>query len=71
MSSKVVKCMCEECRYNEEHECNAGNIEIMSSRDNKVHSSDGTCCSTFESKNDTCGCNTTESKNSTCGCSNH
>jgi len=24
MSSKVVKCMCEECSFNEEHQCHAG-----------------------------------------------
>ncbi|KOA20401.1 hypothetical protein CLHOM_12200 [Clostridium homopropionicum DSM 5847] len=56
MSSKVVKSMCEECFFNEEHQCHAGSIEVRSSGDNKVHSSEGICCSTFEAKNDTCGC---------------
>jgi hypothetical protein len=51
-----VKCMCEECNYNEKHECNADNIEVRSNGDNKVHSSAGTCCSTFKPKNSTCGC---------------
>lgn len=54
--SKVMKCMCEECRYNERHECHADNIEVRSNGDNKVESSAGTCCSTFESRNTTCGC---------------
>ena len=48
--SRVVKCMCEECHHNQGHECHADGIEVRSSGDNKVKSSDGTCCSTFKTK---------------------
>lgn len=48
--SKVMKCMCEECNYNESHECHADGIEVKSSGDLKVETSDGTCCNTFKSK---------------------
>jgi len=48
MSTKVVKCMCEECSFNEEHECHANNVQIHSVGDHKVESSAGTCCSTFK-----------------------
>ncbi len=48
----MIKCLCEECRYNEDHKCSANNIEVKSSGDNKVCSADGTCCNTFESKAD-------------------
>lgn len=68
--AKIIECTCEECRYNEDHVCHAANIEVRSSGDKEVHSSAGTCCSTFESKSDNCGCNTNESKNDTCGCRN-
>jgi len=47
-----VKCMCEECKYNEQYECHAKNIEVKSNGDNRVESSAGTCCDTFVSKND-------------------
>lgn len=47
--SKVAKCMCEECHYNDSFECMADGIEVMSSApNNKVTSSDGTCCNTFK-----------------------
>ncbi len=47
--SKVIKCMCEECHYNDSFECQAGEIEVCSSAvGNQVVSSDGTCCSTFK-----------------------
>ncbi|PKM41980.1 MAG: DUF1540 domain-containing protein [Firmicutes bacterium HGW-Firmicutes-8] len=47
--SKVTKCMCEECHYNKAHECHADGIEVRSSgADNKVQSSEGTCCNTFK-----------------------
>lgn len=45
-----IKCMCEECRYNEKFVCQAKNIEVKSNGDNKVYSSAGTCCDTFQSK---------------------
>ena len=48
--SKVVKCMCEECKHNRSHECFADGIEVRSSGDMRVESSDGTCCNTFVSK---------------------
>jgi hypothetical protein len=46
--SKVVKCMCEECRHNDDYQCRADGIEVRSSVEgNKVVTSDGTCCGTF------------------------
>jgi hypothetical protein len=46
--AKVVRCMCEECLYNDSFECHADEIEVKSSaQGNIVVSSDGTCCSTF------------------------
>jgi len=48
--SSVMKCLCEECHYNEQHECHADGIEVMSSGDNMVETSDGTCCNTFKPK---------------------
>lgn len=48
--SKVTKCMCEECHYNDRYECHADSIEVRSSGDNKVDTSDGTCCHTFVHK---------------------
>jgi hypothetical protein len=50
--AKVSKCMCEECRYNDNYECHANGIEVRSSGTNRVESSEGTCCDTFISKND-------------------
>jgi len=47
--SKVMKCMCEECHYNDSFECHADGIEVRSSAvGNQVVTSDGTCCSTFK-----------------------
>lgn len=35
--SKVMKCMCEECHYNQDFRCNADEIEVRSSAEgNKV-----------------------------------
>ncbi|MEW6725972.1 MAG: DUF1540 domain-containing protein [Bacillota bacterium] len=48
--SKVMKCMCEECHYNHNFECHADGIEVRSSGDKKVETSDGTCCNTFRPK---------------------
>ncbi len=53
--AKIIKCTCEECRYNEDQMCNAGAIEVRSNGDNNVETSAGTCCSTFESKSDNSG----------------
>jgi len=52
----VMKCMCEECKYNEKHECCADNIEVRSSGDKNVKTSEGTCCNTFESRDFSCKC---------------
>ncbi|MFZ5596426.1 MAG: DUF1540 domain-containing protein [Bacillota bacterium] len=49
--SKVTQCMCEECYYNENRECTADGIEVRSSGDMKVETSDGTCCLTFRPRN--------------------
>ncbi len=47
--SKVTKCMCEECKYNDSFACQADGIEIRSSAEGyKVVSPEGTSCSTFE-----------------------
>ena len=49
--SKVVKCMCEECEYNEGFECKADGIEVQSTAvGNVVTNWAGTGCVTF--KND-------------------
>ncbi|VBB08745.1 Hypothetical protein LUCI_4024 [Lucifera butyrica] len=48
--SKVVKCLCEECHYNNNHECHADGIEVRSSGDLQVKTSDGTSCHTFKAK---------------------
>ena len=40
--SNVTKCMCEECHYNDNHNCQAEGIEVMSSGNNKVETTDGT-----------------------------
>lgn len=49
--SKVVRCMCEECVYNDDFQCKADGIEIYSSGDKKVETADGTRCQTFALKN--------------------
>ena len=48
--SKVTKCMCEECHYNQNYNCHAEGIEVMSSGTNKVQTSEHTCCNTFKPK---------------------
>ncbi len=46
--SKVTKCMCEECHYNDNFKCRADGIEVRSSsQGNKVFTTDETCCGTF------------------------
>ncbi|WP_148133044.1 DUF1540 domain-containing protein [Candidatus Formimonas warabiya] len=42
-----VKCVVEECKYNKNHLCHAGGIEVRSSGDMSVETSDGTACETF------------------------
>ncbi|MEW6661829.1 MAG: DUF1540 domain-containing protein [Bacillota bacterium] len=47
MRSKI-KCMVEECAYQERNRCTADAIEVRSSgEDRVVHESDGTACETF------------------------
>jgi len=44
-----MKCMCEECHYNDSFECHADGIEVRSSAiGNQVVNSEGTCCTTFK-----------------------
>lgn len=42
-----IKCVVEECKYNKQQICQAGNIEVRSSGDMSVSTSDGTACETF------------------------
>jgi hypothetical protein len=42
--------MCEECHHNNDFTCAADGIEVKSSGDLKVKSSDGTACNTFKAK---------------------
>ncbi|WP_371381445.1 DUF1540 domain-containing protein [Sporomusa aerivorans] len=46
--SKVTKCMCEECHHNNNFKCTADGIEVKSSGDLRVQTSDGTACNTFK-----------------------
>lgn len=47
--SKVSRCMCEECHYNDNFECKAEEIEVRSTAvGNVVDSWAGTGCSTFK-----------------------
>ncbi|MEG6615858.1 DUF1540 domain-containing protein [Peptococcaceae bacterium 1198_IL3148] len=47
-SSGVSKCMVEECKYNNNHQCYAEGIEVRSSGTMSVSDSQSTCCQTFE-----------------------
>jgi hypothetical protein len=42
-----IKCKVEECRYNKKQKCHADGIEVCSSGDMVVNTSDGTACETF------------------------
>lgn len=46
--TKDVKCVVEECEFNQNNLCNAEDIEVRSSGDLSVKSSDGTACETFK-----------------------
>lgn len=46
--TKEIKCVVEECHYNQDKMCNADSIEVRSSGDLKVETTDGTACSTFK-----------------------
>lgn len=43
-----VKCGVEDCRYNKQHLCYAGNLVINPMGDNNVESNAGTQCDTFK-----------------------
>ncbi|MGQ9532253.1 MAG: DUF1540 domain-containing protein [Desulfotomaculales bacterium] len=43
-----MRCRVEECVHNRNGACRASAIEVRSSGDEKVATSDGTCCETFE-----------------------
>jgi len=43
-----IKCVVEECKYNQNQKCHAAAIEVRSSGDMSVETSDGTACETFE-----------------------
>lgn len=42
-----IKCVVEECQYNKNKLCQAEAIEVQSSGDKMVETSDGTACATF------------------------
>lgn len=46
--TKEIKCVVEECAYNQDKLCHADTIEVRSSGDKNVLSSDGTACETFK-----------------------
>lgn len=45
---KNIKCLVEECKYNQQKYCNANSIEVVSSS-HPVNCADHTACGTFES----------------------
>lgn len=45
-----IKCQVEECIYQQGAECHADAIEVLSSGDRIVDTSDGTQCKTFKPK---------------------
>lgn len=47
---KEVKCVVEECVYNQNKLCQADEIEVRSSGDMAVSTSDGTACETFKNQ---------------------
>ncbi|HHY60479.1 MAG TPA: DUF1540 domain-containing protein [Clostridia bacterium] len=50
-----IKCLVEECYYNANQYCLADAIEVRSSGNNVVNSSDGTACETFRPKSNAPG----------------
>jgi hypothetical protein len=50
MSCQISKCMVSECKHNDSHSCNAASIEVRPVGDQKITSSMGTSCNTFELK---------------------
>ncbi|MFZ5627285.1 MAG: DUF1540 domain-containing protein [Bacillota bacterium] len=47
----TIKCKVEECTYYDNAMCTANTIEVMSTGDKRVASSDGTMCNTFKPAN--------------------
>lgn len=45
-----VKCGVDTCRYYQNHMCYANALEVNPMGDGKAVTSDGTCCTTFASK---------------------
>lgn len=45
-----IKCVVEECHFNDSNYCQADAIEVSSSGDRQVNTSDGTACQTFKPK---------------------
>lgn len=45
-----IRCMIEECAYNQQKSCTANNIEVRSSGSMSVSTSEATCCETFVPK---------------------
>ncbi len=43
-----IKCVVEECAFQNNMLCHADNIEVRSSGDQQVKTSDGTACETFK-----------------------
>jgi uncharacterized membrane protein len=43
-----IKCTVEECKFNKDFKCYAQGIEVRSSGDMDVETSDGTACETFQ-----------------------
>lgn len=43
-----VKCVVEECIYNDNHDCTADSIQVMSNGNEIVGTTKGTRCATFE-----------------------
>jgi len=44
----AIKCGVEECKFQNNMSCHAEAIEVRSSGDRKVNTSDGTACHTFQ-----------------------
>lgn len=50
MSGSKIKCVVENCAYNEDYQCNASGIEVNAMGDSLALSADGTSCKTFMKK---------------------
>lgn len=47
--SRITKCSCNGCMYNDNNACTAEGVEIQHSEDNKDTAA-GSCCNTFQAK---------------------